>query len=204
MGKMETARMKKSTIIALLAASSFLAGGSAQYEPIISQNELDRIIYRLPDGVEVERIPAQLGFCGKTATVVMDEYGYQIWCGEYTFKRPELQIGKCLGEYLERRIPLTEITDKWTDADCDRLIEMYEPYEGNAVSYLDYSTVQMIEGMGMRAEGDIVENAERFIDAANEYAIILLDMNLPKAEKLWVAYMRRHRAMEEIQEDESQ
>ncbi|MDI6737690.1 MAG: hypothetical protein QME12_04210 [Nanoarchaeota archaeon] len=185
--------MNRGARLALLIAASFASSGSLRYEPIITNNEIDRITYGLPEGVEVETIPTRLGFCGKTATVVMDEYGYQIWCGGYTFKHPTLGRDGCFGNTLERRIMLTDIVDKWTDVNCDGFIELYQSgRNGTSVSYLDISTVQMIEGMGMRVEGQLAENAERFIEAANMYALLLIDMNKPKAEKLFEIHKARH------------
>ncbi|MBU2638462.1 MAG: hypothetical protein KJ955_05800 [Nanoarchaeota archaeon] len=186
--------MRRLALIALLAGTCAVTTASRDYEPIVSQNETLRIMYGLPEGVEVEKIPTRLGFCGETAVVVMDEYGFQIWCGEYTFMKPMLRREGCFGEFLEKRILLTEITDKWTDVDCNGIIELYQPSSGNSVSYLDFSTVEMIEGMGMRVEGDIVENAARFFEAANEYAIILMDMDKEKAARLWSAYSARRPA----------
>lgn len=183
----------KTGTLALLTAAAFAASGSLPHNEIITDNELDRIVYNLPEGVEIERIPARLGFCGDTAAVVMDEYGYQIWCGEYTFMHPELERDGCYLDTLARRIMLTDIKDEWTDINCDGAAEYY--YSGQEdffVAYSDYLLLQRIESFGMQPVELILENAARFVEAAEMYAMILFDMNKGKAERLWGAFKARH------------
>jgi len=190
--------MKKAITLTAILGIASVATGSTDYEPIISESETDRIMYGLPEGVEIETLPTQLGICGETAAIVMDEHGYRIWCGEYTFMHPALGADECYGNTLERRMLLTDIADKWKDINCDGTIEFYySGQEGASLSYLDYSTIQMIEGMGMQAEGEILINAARFAEAANMYDMLLFDMNKQKADKLYKAFKARHSQGEE-------
>lgn len=185
--------MKRLALVAALMGTCAFSTASMNYEPIIDENNIARAIYGLPEGVEIERLETRLGICGKTADIVMDEYGYQIWCGEYALMHPSLGGNRCFGETLERRMILTDIADKWNDVNCDGIIELYQSGQDDvSVSYLDYSTVQMIEEMGMQAAGDVVENAARFLEEANRYDLLLFDMNKKKAEKLWESYRARH------------
>ena len=108
----------------------------------------------------------------------MDQYGYQIWCGEYTFMHPSLAEAGCYGESLERNMILTDFVDTWNDMDCDGIIELYHSgQDGTSVSYIDYSLMQMVDGGVMRAGDSVVENAAKFLEAANMYDILLFDMN---------------------------
>lgn len=185
------------TLAAVLAGACAVSAAPVNYEPRITDSELDRLVYNLPEGVEIERIPTRLGFCNGTATVVMDRHGYQIWCGEYIFMHPVLGREGCLLEIMERRIMLTNnIAEKWRDANCNGAIESYQSeQEGISVCYTDYLIMRMMDTPMVQMGGNIVENignAERFIEAAEMYKLLLFDMNKEKADELWEAYKAGH------------
>ncbi|MDD4878489.1 MAG: hypothetical protein PHO02_05640 [Candidatus Nanoarchaeia archaeon] len=188
--------MKRLALIAALMGTCAVSTASLHYEPIVSESEIYRTMHNLPEGPEFKPIPTRLGLCGETATIVMDEYGYQVWCGEYSFMAPSLQENGCYGHTLERRAMLGSKIETWSDINCDGILDLYKT-DGVSASYIDYSTVQMIENLGLHAEGDIVENAEIFFEEANKYSILLFDMRTEEARILWNDYKARNSTTEE-------
>ena len=105
---------------------------------------------------------------------------------------PSLAEAGCYGESLERNMILTDFVDTWNDMDCDGIIELYHSgQDGTSVSYIDYSLMQMVDGGVMRAGDSVVENAAKFLEAANMYDILLFDMNKEEGAALWEVFKAR-------------
>ena len=192
--------MKKLALIAALAGLCAASTASMTYEPLISQNEINTMMYGLPEGIEIAVLPTRFGICGETATIVMDQNGFQIWCGRDTFMHPILGREGCYGEKLEQNLMFTDVVNTWNDMDCDGIIELYHSgQDGTSVSYTDYSLMQMAESGVLRAGDSVVENAERFLEAANLYDILLFDMRKNEGAELWRNYLLRHQSSEETE-----
>jgi len=185
---------KRVLALASLTGICAMPLAAANHEPQISGTDPAIMMLGLPEGVEVVELKTRFGICGEKALVVMDPHCFQIWCGEYTFMHPSLGESPCYSEKLERRPALTSTLHEWNDLNCDGMIEAYRMQDGDESRFVDYSdvlTVQMGESIG-GAEGSVVNNADMFIDAANSYAALLIDMKKDEAAGLWDAYNARH------------